>query len=194
MRNLLLSLTLVFICFTGNAQVANSAEEISPLLIGEKIPETKLTTLSGATTTKEIFNQKNTILVVYRGGWCLYCNRQLSGLAEIEKNLVDIGYQIVAVSPDSIENDHKIDSNNNYMIVSDSSTALIQNLGIAFKAPDKYGSKLKKASNGENNGILPTPSVFIVDKQGTILFEYISPNYKNRIDETLLLSVAKILK
>ena len=34
--------------------------------------------------TNEIFGQK-TVLIVYRGGWCPYCNAQLADMQEIEK-------------------------------------------------------------------------------------------------------------
>jgi peroxiredoxin len=50
-----------------------------------------------------------------------------------------------------------------------------------------------KYSGDKNSGILPVPSLFVIDTDGTILFEYISPNYKNRITENLLLSVLKDL-
>jgi peroxiredoxin len=66
-------------------------------------------------------------------------------------------------------------------------------MGIAFQAPEKYSSMLLKYSGDKNSGILPVPSLFVIDTDGTILFEYISPNYKNRITESLLLSVLKDL-
>ncbi|ULT24851.1 redoxin domain-containing protein [Sphingobacterium sp. E70] len=40
----------------------------------------------GAIDIGKAISQKPTILVFYRGGWCPYCNLQLSGLQEIEKN------------------------------------------------------------------------------------------------------------
>lgn len=192
MKKFFLILTLIS-TFATNAQVANSAKEISPLLIGEKIPETTITTSNGETTTKKLFKKNKSILVVYRGGWCPYCNKQLSGLQEIESDLLKLGYQILAVSPDALSKEgNKISKK--YTLISDNSTQLIQNLGIAFKAPDKYSSMLEKFSAGENSNVLPAPSVYIVNKKGEILFEYISPDYKNRIDEKLLLSVAKAVK
>jgi hypothetical protein len=39
-----------------------------------------------------------------------------------------------------------------------------------------------------NKGVLPVPSVFVTNKQGEILFEYINPNYKTRISGSLLLA------
>jgi peroxiredoxin len=190
----LLSITAFLLAFQfSNAQIATSAEDVSPLLIGEKVPTTEvLTSKNEKTTTNELFKTKNTVLIVYRGGWCPYCNRQLEGLRKIEDNLIASGYQIIAVSPDAIpEEANKYSSK--YQLISDSSTKLIQNLGIAFQAPRKYGDILSKASKGMNSSVLPAPSVYIINKKSEILFEYISPDYKNRIDEKLLLAAAKAL-
>jgi len=38
---------------------------------------------------------------------------------------------------------------------------------------------------------LPVPSVFIIDENGIIKFEYVNPNYKERISGKLLLQAAK---
>ncbi|MFD0993597.1 peroxiredoxin-like family protein [Tenacibaculum geojense] len=188
----ILAITLAFQVTT--AQIANSAEEISPLLVGEKIPATTVTNSKGKEiSTSDIFKQQKTVLVVYRGGWCPYCNRQLEGLQKIEDELLTSGYQIIAVSPDKVSKDaNKFSSK--YELISDSSTQLIQNLGIAFKAPEKYGDMLGKASGGKNKSALPAPSVFIINKEGVILYEYISPDYKNRIDTKLLLATAKAIQ
>lgn len=176
------------------AQVAETAEEISPLLIGEKIPESILISLQGEEKSiGDLLKGKKTILVVYRGGWCPFCNTQLSDLGAIQQQFVDLGYQIIALSPDSFENEAKTleDNELNYQLFSDNSTDFIQKLGIAFQAPKKYGTMLLKSSNGKNEKVLPVPSVFIINEDKTILFEYISPDYKNRIDGALLLTVAE---
>lgn len=193
MKKLFFIKILLFTSQFLNAQVANSAEEISPLLIGEKIPTTTIRTLNGEISTKQLFKRKPSVIVVYRGGWCPYCNGQLMGLQDIETDLLNLGFQILAVSPDAISKQGSKYSKN-YTLISDSSTKLIQNLGIAFRTSNTYSKMLSKASNGINNNILPVPSVFIVDEKGKILFEYVSPDYKNRMDEKLLLSVAKTVK
>jgi peroxiredoxin len=53
---------------------------------------------------------------------------------------------------------------------------------------------MNKVSDGQNKGFLPVPSVFVVDKAGEILFEYINPNYKKRLNGDLLMAVLKTLK
>src|SRR5262245_9715985 len=80
-------------------------EDISPLLVGETIPVATLPDAQNKPTDLQaLIAKKPTILVFYRGGWCPYCNKQLAGLQQIEKDLTDMGYQLIAVSTDSPDN------------------------------------------------------------------------------------------
>ena len=186
-------LTLLFICSLSSfAQVAETAEDISPLLIGEKIPPTNLLSMeNGKILTADLFKEKPTVLLFYRGGWCPYCNAHLAAVGEITEEIERLGYQILAVSPDSPENLNKSmeDQQLDYQLFSDTEGVLTKTMGLAFKSPDKYASMLSDYSGGGNTGFLPVPALFIVDREGTILFEYISPDYKNRIEAPLLLKV-----
>lgn len=179
------------------AQIAEKAVDISPLLIGETVPDAELKS-PDATTHKvsAIIGEKPTVLLVYRGGWCPFCNAHLSEIQGVQSEVIKLGYQIVAVSPDSPENLQVTDEKDKleYSLYSDGDGKFIQSLGIAFKAPEKYAGMLNRSSGGLNDGFLPVPSVFIVDTSGKILFEYINPDYKIRISAGLLLAVLKELK
>jgi len=87
------------------AQVPKNAEDICPLLMGESIPKATLQNSEGKQIEiGKLLSNKPTVLVFYRGGWCPYCNVQLSGLVKIEKDILDLGYQIIAISPDDYRN------------------------------------------------------------------------------------------
>ena len=86
------------------AEIAASATEIRPILLGSKLPDVALRTLEGeATTLARQVGGKPAILVFYRGGWCPYCNLQLSDLRLIEDRAKALGYQMIAISPDRPE-------------------------------------------------------------------------------------------
>lgn len=179
------------------AQIVEKAEDISPLLIGETIPDAELKAADASTHKfSSIVGEKPTVLLVYRGGWCPFCNAYLSEIQGVQSEVIKLGYQIVAVCPDSPENLQITDDKDKlaYSLYSDGDGKLIQSLGIAFKAPEKYSGMLDKSSGGLNEGFLPVPSVFIVDTSGKILFEYINPDYKTRLSAGLLLAVLKELK
>lgn len=194
MKNLITTL-LVCVSFSINAQVADSPQNISPLLIGEKIPNTTLVDLEGkALETDKLFSKKS-IIVVYRGGWCPYCNAQLADMQGIEKEIINLGYQIIAVSPDAPEFLKETEEKGklSYKLVSDSEGKFSQAVGIAFSAPEKYGKMLGKFSDGKNTNWLPVPTVYVINDKNEIEFLYINPDYSKRLKGDLLLSVLKSL-
>lgn len=199
MKNSFFSIALMFISFlaVAQAELPKSATDISSLLVGEKMPNLTLKSADDASVNlDDLFAKKRTILVFYRGGWCPYCNIQLAALGESEKELLELGYQIVAVSPDSPKNLKVTDEKEklNYLLLSDSNGELTRAVGIAFQAPMMAKTKLSKSSEGINNSFLPVPTVFIINEKGEIQFEHITPDYKHRITTELLIAAAKALK
>jgi peroxiredoxin len=177
--------------------IAAKPTDISPLLIGESIPAVEVSNAGG-----KLYNliskvsEKPTILVFYRGGWCPFCNRELAGLQAIQGKLVKMGYQLIAISTDSPDNltksirKHQL----SYTLLSDADLSVCKRFGIAYKAPATYGNILTEGSNGKNvDKLLPVPSVFILNQKGIIQFEYINPDFKQRIGPDLLESVAGAL-
>ncbi len=201
MKNILKSFMAIF-CFTCSSdvisQVPSKAEDVSPLLIGESIPKATLQDSEGKQIELgKLLSERPTVLVFYRGGWCPYCNLQLSGLAKIEKDILDLGYQIIAISPDdyqNLQNTEEKDSTN-YQLLSDPNGKFIKEIGIAFQTPLIIkGYIATKGQKGKTSEVMPVPTVMVVDKKGEILFEYINPNYKVRISGEMLLAVLKSLK
>lgn len=189
-------LFLLFINVSIFAQVPENPEDISPLLIGEKLPDAQLVDVNGRKVAlQEILKDKLTVLVFYRGGWCPYCNNQLSGLADIEKEIVEMNYQIVAISPDNYKTlSSTLEKEKlNYQLYADINAKLIQDVGIGFRTPESNKKYIFNKTNFEPTEVLPVPTVMIVNKKGEILFEYINPNYKVRLDDKMLLSVLKSL-
>jgi peroxiredoxin len=179
-----------------------SPEKIQPILLGSKLPDVALTTLQGkATTLKQQVAGKPSILVFYRGGWCPYCNLQLSDLRLIKKQAETLGYQIIAISPDRSEElkrtmgKQKLD----YTLLSDNKAAALRAFGIGFQVDAAtlekykgYGIDLEKAS-GQKHHALPVPSVFIIDKEGILQFSYVNPDYSARVPGSVVLEAAKVI-
>ncbi|WP_238430131.1 peroxiredoxin-like family protein [Chitinophaga agri] len=174
--------------------VPGKPEDISPLLVGERIPVVTLPdALGNNVELNKAIAEKPTVLIMYRGGWCPYCSRQLSGLQEALPELEKLGYQLIAVSTDApaalMESATK--EKLGYTLLSDADLHLSMQLGIAFKAPKTYWEMLTRTTGGKDTGLLlPVPSVFILDRTGVIHFEYINPDFKQRMSADLLKAVA----
>lgn len=72
-----LLLLTVNVSFAGD--VAKSANEVRPILVGDKVPNVVVHTVDGKPfeLAKSVAEQKS-VIVFYRGGWCPYCNLHLS--------------------------------------------------------------------------------------------------------------------
>lgn len=182
------------------AEPPNRAEDVNPLPAGNPLPNVALQQMDGRTTgALDALGGKPAVLVFFRGGWCPYCNRHLSSLRTIEADLQELGYQLIAISPDSPQSlragikEHKAE----YTLLSDSSAKLSRALGLAFKVDAKtrekykgYGIDLQKAS-GQDHFLLPVPAVYMVNGDGMIAYRYANPDYKVRMDNQELLDQAR---
>lgn len=185
-----------------SAELASAPDQVRPILLGSKLPEVALRTVSGDPTTLAAqVAGKPAILVFYRGGWCPYCNLQLSELRLIEAEAKALGYQMIAISPDRPEELSKTLGKEelSYTLLSDSKADALKAFGIGFRVDDKtylqykaYGIDLEQAS-GESTRALPVPSVYIVDGEGVLQFSYSHPDYSIRIPGGVILEAAKAI-
>lgn len=198
-KTILFSLFLLFLGFEMQAQ-DNTAEEICPILVGTELPDAEVTDIDGnPVKISSLVAGKPTVMIVYRGSWCPYCNRHFGKLQEIEGELKEMGFQIMALSPDKPENLNKTIKKNDleYTLVSDSKMNLIDALGLSFQVDEKtlkkyklYGINLEKAS-GEAHNRLPVPAIIIANAEGIVTFTYVNPDYSVRADAGLVLAAAK---
>jgi peroxiredoxin len=179
--------------------VADKAEDVHPLGVGDQVPGGRLRTLAG----KEVdflglVHAKPSVVIFYRGSWCPYCNLQMEQLVKLEPRLLALGYQILAISPDKPEGlnqsleKHKL----NYTLLSDSKLDLARAFGLAYKVDPKTVEKMKsfhvdlEAASGEKHNWLPVPAAYVVDTRGLIHFSYFNPDITVRIDPDKLYEAA----
>ena len=206
MRILLLITWLsVAIGFSANAldrnQFAEQASDVTPILNGQTIPDVTVQTYDGKSVQlRDVVGEKPTVILFYRGGWCPYCSRQLAGLKDIEKRMVNLGYQILAISPESPERlqEQKMDTKFAVTLLSDSNLEATKAFGIGFYLPPEIAARSSKIGadtkldDGTTRRVLPAPAIFIADKQGLVKFNYVNPDYKVRISSELLFQAARL--
>lgn len=193
---IVLSILIKFVIISSIPCLASGIDDLRPLKLGEKVENVYLHDIDGKKIPVEkIYSGKPVVFLIFRGGWCPYCNLHLSDIRNYEKNIASMGFRIVAISTDSPESMRKTSEklSLNYELYSDSDVKFIKALGIAYSAPKHYENILNKSSNGNNRDVIPAPSVFVVNKSGTVKYSYISKNYKERISGKLLLNSLKKL-
>ena len=180
--------------------VTTDARQVQPLVEGDRAPAAILRRPDGRQVDlAALYARKPTALIFYRGGWCPYCNAHLAQLATAEGELLAMGYQLLAVSPDRPEELAKTadEQHLTYQLLSDSDAALARAFGLVFRVDDPtlekyrgYGIDLEQAS-GRSHHLLPVPAVYIVDTQGIIQFAHWDADHTKRLDPEALLEAAR---
>ena len=202
MKFIFLTMLMLISPLTLSADAFNiktSAEQVSPLLPGLTVPNSQVLNPQGnVISTDSVFAKKPTVLVVYRGGWCPFCSRQLMGIQQITSELEELGLQVVAISPEKPSVLKTSQDDKSYQLLSDSDLSFSQKMGLAFYLDDKtaqiYRDKLGVNFVGldeKTQVALPVPAVFLIDTRAMVHFQYTNPNYKVRLSNDVLLSAAK---
>ena len=190
------------------AALPASAEETTPLNTGDRAPAFTVRTVDDEPFVFDPENlERPTILISFRGGWCPYCNMHLSELHTVIPELRKNGFDILFLSNDrpellysslKRETQESIDGLD-YVILSDADLSAAMALGTAFRTDKGLTDYLEQkdrdyagSSIGKHNA-LAVPAVYVVNRSGEIVFDFVNPDYKIRLSAEELLAAANKL-
>jgi len=217
-RNLIFVVFLVFLLGTlilshsdrataeDYAALPASAELTTPLKSGDRAPKFTVRTVDDEPYVFDPDNLENpTILISFRGGWCPYCNMHLSELRTVIPEIRESGYDVLFLSndrPELLYSSLKQETQDgidglDYVILSDANISAAMALGTAFRTDkgltdylDKKGRDVAGSSIGMHNA-LAVPAVYVINKSGDIVYDFVNADYKIRLSADELLSAAK---
>jgi peroxiredoxin len=182
------------------AEVPDDPKLVQPLAVGAPAPTFAAETAHGTLRTFSPHDyRKPTVVIFYRGGWCPYCNAQLSDLHSVEPKLRKIGFEIVFLSTDQPKLLYASlkATDIHYTLLSDSHLAAAQAFHVAYHVDDATLAKMRdygidlEATTGTSLHELPVPSVFIIDTTGIIRYVYSNPDYTVRLGADALWDAAQ---
>lgn len=137
------------------------------------------------------------LLVVYRGGWCPYCVKQLKEIQSQYETLRSKKVTIIAISPETLQEVKKTASKNelSFKLVSDKDGDTLRKLGLVFRVEDSVADEYKSlgidlaASQGNKKQELPIPATYLIGKDMKVKFAHIDSNYTVRPSVEVILKV-----
>ena len=178
------------------AALPASAELTKPLKTGDRAPRFTVRTVEDEPYVFDPDALENpTVLISFRGGWCPYCNMHLSELRTVIPEIRGEGVDVLFLSNDapellysSLQEETREDIDGlDYVILSDAEISAARALGTAFRTDkglteylDKKGRDYAGSSIGKHNA-LAVPAVYVVDRSGRIVFDFVNPDYKIRL-------------
>lgn len=185
MKRLCFLLAITFFSLIANAQ-----EKPEGLFINSKAPDFKADDQNGKTVRlKDILKDSLVVLVFYRGQWCPYCNKHLKKLEDSLQLIKDRGAKLIAVTPEKPENILKTigKTGAGYSVLYDKDMKIIKAYEVAYEVDERTVTRYRNAdidllaaNDQKDKAYLPVPAVYIISKEGTIVYRYFEPDYKKR--------------
>lgn len=171
-------------------QILFGQEKPEGLFINSKAPDFKATDqYKNEIRLKDVLKDSLVVLVFYRGQWCPFCNRQLKKLEDSLSLINGKGARLIAVSPEKPEYISKTieKTGASYPLLYDKDMKIMKAYAVSFEVDEKTVSRYKNAdidlaeANGQKEKVyLPIPAVYIISKEGTILYRFFDSDYKKR--------------
>lgn len=184
----------------GIANLKDSQLASKALKTGDKIPKILLPNAAGVNISiQELLVNKKVVLSFYRGGWCPYCNLELKALQQYQNEFEELGATLVAISPETPDNSLTTSEKNNlsFQVLSDIDNKIAEEFNLAFTLPKDlievykgFGIDLIK-SNGNEDHQLPISATYIINQDGTIIYDFIKEDYKERADPKEIFNLLK---
>jgi peroxiredoxin len=160
------------------------------LSVGDKAPDfTGYDQTGKQVELKKLLEQGPIILFFYRGKWCPVCSRYLNNYQDSLKVLTDQGFNVVAITPESIENVEQTVKLHNltFTVIYDCQEKIMKDYEVMFSVTKAYQEKIKSGysidiaeNNGRDAARLPVPATYIINRDGIVVALQFDPDYKNR--------------
>jgi peroxiredoxin len=159
------------------------------IAVGKKVPDLHGRDLGGHDVSLSSLYAKGPILLAfYRGGWCPYCSSENHTLATAYPEYQKRGVTPVTVSVDMPEEEAKTKATYAipFPVLSDSDATMIEAFHVVNKVDPDTLAKMKgfgvdlERSSGKTHHEIAIPSLFLIDRTGTVRWAHSDPDFKVR--------------
>ena len=124
--------------FDKAGEYRSSASPTTILKVGEKIPEFQLYSTDGSLFSTSTITKK-TILYFYPADGTEYCTIEAKGFSAVYSSIIDMGLDVIGVSPDNLETHNKFryDENIPFHLLFDEESKVCDSFGL-LQSPPPY--------------------------------------------------------
>jgi peroxiredoxin len=159
------------------------------LAVGAKAPQFELLDHNEKTVpSSDLLNKGPLVLCFIRGRWCPFCVGQMEAMNQIVPQIEQAGAVLIAISPQTVKqsffmhDQHKL----RFPLLSDAGNNLARRFGLTYSVIEEQRALYQSTFvnlpfvNGDSSWELPIPAIYIVDRDGTVLFAWANEDYTDR--------------
>ncbi|HKW17443.1 MAG TPA: peroxiredoxin-like family protein [Terriglobales bacterium] len=169
---------------------------IGALQVGSHAPEFALPDHNGNVLSSSNLRQDSRLVICFfRGRWCPFCVGQLEAMNSIVPQIRELGASFLAISPQTKHQSYLMADQHRlrFPLLSDAGNAVARQFGLVYRVPDYQQEVYRSAfvnlpfANGDSSWELPSPATYVLDRDSTILFAGVDPDYTSRPEPTDIL-------
>jgi peroxiredoxin len=171
----------------GELKEKHLAANVLPM--GAKAPQFTLPDHNGKlVSSTDLLSQGRLVLCFIRGRWCPFCVGQMEAMNLIVPEIEQAGAKLVAISPQTVKqsffmhDQHKL----RFPLLSDAGNQVAKQFRLTYRVPAAQEAVYRRAfvnlplANGDQSWELPVPAMYIVGRDGTILYASAKEDYTER--------------
>jgi peroxiredoxin len=172
------------------------------LRAGDRAPMFELPDAFGNTVRlAELLERGPVVLSFYRGSWCPFCNLELRALQAELESAQAAGVTLLAISPNKPDMSLELIEEHGlgFPVLSDSECQVASVFNLVYEmVPEQVEYYRNHDRNiGEMNGtdrwLLPVPATYVIDRDGTIAYDFVELNHRLRAEPSEVIAVAASL-
>lgn len=161
------------------------------MAVNATAPEFKAKDQDGKEISLSDLRQKGAVVVVfYRGNWCPYCNKELKALQDSLQHITAQGASVVAISPEASEGIDKTIAKTgaSFPVLHDADVKIATAYNVSYEVDEKTRAMYLQKWNVDflqinqqtETAVLPVPAVYIISKEGKIIYRFFDKNITKR--------------
>jgi peroxiredoxin len=139
-------------------------------------------------SSAELLSRGRLIVCFFRGRWCPFCVGQLEAMNQILAQIEQAQASLIAISPQTVKqsffmaDQHKL----RFPLLSDPGNQLARQFGLVYRVPDNQQAVYRRVfinlpfTNGDQSWELPVPATYILNRDCSVLYASVDPDYSER--------------
>jgi peroxiredoxin len=139
-------------------------------------------------SSAELLAKGRLVLCFFRGRWCPFCVGQMEAMNLVLPQIEESGATLVAISPQTIQqsffmaDQHKL----RFPLLSDPGNRVARLFGLVYRVPDYQQAIYRRVfinlpfANGDESWELPIPATYVLDRDSSVLYASVEPDYTER--------------
>jgi peroxiredoxin len=156
---------------------------------GGKVPDFELSDHKGTLVRSiDLLREGPLVVCFFRGRWCPFCVGQLEAMNAISTQVKALSASLVAISPQTVHQSYLMADQHRFRfpLLCDAENKVAKLFGLVYPVPEYQQEIYRRVFinlpfvNGDPSWELPIPATYVIDRDSTILYANVNPDYTAR--------------